>query len=151
MLLAGESRRVLKDGIHFGGLIYFADALCGLVGESVEVRVMPHDRRTIEIYRDGGWLATARPQATLAGADRERALEHRRAQARAAAREARRRERRARVRLAPITGHGPLEETTVVSADGTEPRARQSGAPTGELRLLGLRDVNRPRATPPGL
>ena len=150
MLLAGEPRRVLKDGIHFAGLVYFADALCGLVGASVEVRAMPHDRRTIEIYRDGGWLATARPQATLTGADRERALEHRRAQAQAAAREARRRERRARVRLAPITGRGPLEETTVVSAGGPEPRARQSAEPTAELRLLGLRDVNRPRATPPG-
>jgi putative transposase len=149
MLLAGERRRVLKDGIHFGGLVYFADALCGLVGESVEVRAMPHDRRTIEIYRDGAWLATGRPQATLTGADRERALEHRRAQAQAAAREARRRERRARVRLAPITGRGPLEETTVLSA-GTEPRVRQSAEPTGELRLLGLRDVNRPRPTPPG-
>jgi hypothetical protein len=110
---------------------------------------MPHDRRTIEIYRDGGWLATARPQATLTGADRERALENRRAQAQAAAREARRRERRARVRLAPITGRGPLQETTVVSAGGTEPRIRQAAEPTGELRLLGLRGVNRPRPTPP--
>ena len=150
MLLASERRRVLKDGIHFRGLVYFADALCGLVGETVEIRAMPHDPRSIEIYRDEAWLATAMPQATLTGAERERALAHRREQAQAAAREARRRERRARVRLAPITGPGPLQETTVVCAGDT---ATPAGDPTeraGELRLLGLRGVNRPRATAPG-
>jgi putative transposase len=147
MLLAGERRRVLKDGIHFRGLVYFADALCGLVGESVEVRAMPHDPRAIEIYRNGAWLATATPQAALTGAERERALAHRRAQAQDAAREARRRERRARVRLAPITGRGPLQETTVVCAgDATAGEPAESA---DELRLLGLRGVNRPRPPAP--
>jgi putative transposase len=149
MLLAGEPRRVLKDGIHLRGLVYFADALCGLVGESVEVRAMPHDPRSIEVYRDGAWLATARPQAALSGAERERALAHRREQAQEAAREARRRERRARVRLAPITGPGPLQETTVVCAGDTATPTCEPAERAGELRLLGLRGVNRPRATAP--
>ena len=140
---------MLKDGIHFRGLIYFADALCGLVGETVEVRAMPHDPRAIEIYRDGAWLATARPQAALTGAERERALAQRRAQAQAAAREARRRERRARVRLAPITGRGPLQETTVVCAGDTAAPGGEPAESAGELRLLGLRGVNRPRPTAP--
>jgi putative transposase len=149
MALSGERRRVLKDGIHFRGLVYFADALCGLVGEVVEIRAMPHDPRSVEVYRDGAWLATARPQAALTGAEREQALAHRREQAQEAAREARRRERRARVRLAPITGRGPLQETTVVCAGDTATPTRERAERAGELRLLGLRGVNRPRPTAP--
>ena len=88
MLLAGEQRRVLKDGIHFRGLIYFADALYGRVGETVEVRAMPHDRRQIEIYATGRWLATRRPQGALS--DERRAARARSADKRDATELARR-------------------------------------------------------------
>ena len=61
MLLARCSNVVQKDGIHHNSDIYFADELWGMAGEEVEVAHMPHDRRWIEVFHEGRWLATARP------------------------------------------------------------------------------------------
>jgi putative transposase len=142
MLLARTRRRVLKDGIHHGGRIYFAPELSGLGGETVEVAQMPHDPRFIEIFHRDRWLATARPQTDLTAADRRDALERRRADARELEARARRARRRARMRLAPITAPGPIED--IVSPPLTpKPTVRPGRA---SLRLLGLDDaVNQPR------
>jgi putative transposase len=67
MLLPEIPRQVLKDGVHFAGLIYIVPELNGLVGDTVGIRAMPHDRRSIEIYHDGRWLGTAKPQGALSG------------------------------------------------------------------------------------
>ncbi len=80
-LLAGANRQVRTSGVAFGGLDYIAPELNGLVGESVEVRYRPHDRRAIEIFRDGQYLCTAQPQGTLSEEERAAVLERRRADA----------------------------------------------------------------------
>jgi putative transposase len=65
MLLARTSHVLQKDGIHHNSGIYFADELSGMRGEEVEVAYMPHDRRWIEVFHEGRWLATARPSVEL--------------------------------------------------------------------------------------
>lgn len=146
MLLPEVSRRVLKDGVHFAGLIYITPELNGLVGETVGVRAMPHDRRSIEIYRAGRWLGTAKPQGALTGEDRARVLERRRRDARALAQEAAKARRRARTRLAPITEPGGIEDATVVT--GSESRGTLRPIARDErrahLRLLGIDGVDEP-------
>lgn len=147
MLLAGAQRTVNKDGIHFAGHVYVCPALNGLVGERLDVRYMPHDPRQIELYREGCWLATARPQSQLSAAERDRVLDRRARDAREVAAQARRARRRARVRYAPLTGQGPPEPTTVLATNheettGTERARRQRDA----LKALGAADgLNRPR------
>jgi putative transposase len=152
MLMPEVTRRVLKDGIHFAGLIYIAPDLNGLVGETIGVRYMPHDRRTIELYSDGRWLASAKPQGMLTEEDRARVLDRRRSDAREMAREANRARRRARTRLAPITGPGEPVDVTVVTA--SEPQAGVTSlAKTrrAHLRLLGIEGVEEaPEHAPAG-
>lgn len=143
MLLARTRRRVLKDGIHHGGRIYFAPELSGLGGETVEVAHMPHDPRFIEVFHQDRWVATARPQTELTAADRQAALERRREDARELEARARRAGRRVRLRLAPITQPGAIEEITQAP-----PAEKQAAAGPGRasLRLLGLDGaVNQPR------
>ena len=130
-----------KDGIHHDRDIYFADELSGMVGEDVAVAHMPHDRRWIEVFHDGKWLATARPSVELDPAARARVLERRREDAKELKAWARRARRRARVRVAPITGPGKIEPLDPPTPPAeTEPR---TGRET--LRLLGWEArLNRP-------
>jgi putative transposase len=114
LLLADQERTIGKDGIHFRGLTYVAAELNGRVGQRVTVLYMPHDLRQIELQLDGRWV-TAKPQGLLTAAERDQVLARRRADAAELARRQRRASRRARLRLAPITGSGPIQETTVVS------------------------------------
>ena len=114
LLLADQERTIGKDGIHFRGLVYVAAELNGRVGQRVTVLYMPHDPRQIELKLDDGWV-TAKPQGLLTAAERDQVLARRRADAAELARRQRRASRRARLRLAPITGPGPIQETTVVS------------------------------------
>jgi putative transposase len=114
MLLADEERTIGKDGIHFHRLVYVAPELNGQVGQRVTVHYMPHDPRQIELKLDGLWV-TAKPQGLLTAAERDQVLARRRADAAELARRQRRATRRARLRFAPITGPGPIEETTIVS------------------------------------
>jgi putative transposase len=134
MLLARCSHVVQKDGIHHNSDIYFADELWGMAGEEVEVAHMPHDRRWIEVFHEGRWLATARPSVEFDAATRARVLERRREDERELKAWARRARRRARVRVAPITGPGEIEplDPPAPPAD-TRP---STGRAT--LRLLGL-------------
>jgi putative transposase len=141
MLLARRTGVVQKDGIHHHGDVYFADELWGMVGKEVEVAHMPHDRRWIEVFHNGQWLATARPSVELDAAARARALERRREDARELKAWARRARRRASVRVAPITAPGVIEQLD-------PPTARADTGPSSgraTLRLLGLEDaLNRP-------
>jgi len=117
LLLADQTRRVLKDGIHFHGLIFVAPELNARVGQDVEVRYTPHDDRQIEVFLDGRWLGTARPQNALSAADRDRILDQRRADAAEQGRRQRQASRRARTRLAAMTEPGQAEVTTVIAED----------------------------------
>jgi hypothetical protein len=65
MLMADHTRRVNKDGIHFQGAIFIAPELVSCGGETVQIRYMPHDLRSIEIFTEHGWLCTAYPQDQL--------------------------------------------------------------------------------------
>jgi putative transposase len=116
LMLAGEARTVLKDGIHFHGLAFIAPELNGRVGQKVEVRHVPHDDRRIEVFIDGRWLATARPQNALTEAERDRVLAQRRADAAEQGRRQRQASRSARARLAAMTEPGEPEVTTVIPA-----------------------------------
>jgi putative transposase len=114
LLLADQERTIGKDGIHFRGLVYVAAEFNGRVGQRVTVLYMPHDPRQIELKLDGSWV-TAKPQGLLTAAERDQVLARRRADAAELARRQRRASRRARLRLAPIIGPGPIQETTVMS------------------------------------
>lgn len=62
LLLPGQERQITKSDIRYGGLHYLAPELNGRVGQTVQVRAMPHDRRWLEVYLDGVWLCTALPR-----------------------------------------------------------------------------------------
>ena len=110
MLLARTTHVVQKDGVHHNSEIYFADELWGMAGEEVEVAHMPHDRRWIEIFHHGRWLATGYPSSELDEDARVRALERRREDEKALRAWARRARRRAQLRVAPITAPGEIHE-----------------------------------------
>ena len=146
MLLASEPRTVNKDGIHFRGEVFVAPELTGLRGQRVEVRFMPHDQRSIELYRDGAWLATAYPQHQLTQDQREAILQRRRDEAQAIARRARRARRLTRQRVAPITAERAIADLTV-PAIRDELAARRPRARAATLQLLDLGDrVDSPAA-----
>ena len=110
MLKARATKVVEKDGIHHRKRIYYADALYGLRGEKVQIAFMPHDLRTIDIYTDDRFLATAVDQERLTDEDKRRALERRHADADAIRKRAAKARRSARVRVAPITTAGDVAD-----------------------------------------
>jgi putative transposase len=145
MLLARCTHVVQGDGIHHNSGIFFADELSGMRGEEVEVAYMPHDRRWIEVFHEGRWLATARPSVEFDAETRARVLERRREDEKELKAWARRARRRARVRVAPITGPGTIEPL-----DAPAPAAEAEPS-TGRatLRLLGLESqLNKPLEEP---
>ncbi|MFJ9523644.1 Mu transposase C-terminal domain-containing protein [Kitasatospora sp. NPDC101801] len=115
LLLAGQERKVGKDGIRFNSHTYLAPELYGRGGEVLEVRYMPHDDRWIEVYRRGEYLCTAHPSAQLTPEQREAFREHARSEAERLGRERRRAARRARRELAPMTAvQGAAEPSRLV-------------------------------------
>jgi putative transposase len=133
MLMADAERTINKDGVHFEGVRFLAPELNGRVGELVQVRYTPHDLRQIEVFRGDEWLATAYPQDTLDDEQREAVLARRRADAAELGRRQRRASRRARAQLAPITEPGPVEDTTVVTAeDARTERAQRARGRRGD-------------------
>ena len=151
LLLADEERTIVKDGIHFHGLAYVAPELNGRVGQKVEVRYVPHDDRQIEVFIDGAWLATARPQHALSPEERDRVLDQRRTDAAEQGRRQRRASRRARARLAAMTEPGAPEVTTVIPRE----QGRVEGAWADDLALRrqarhGLLDLGRAPHHPDG-
>lgn len=133
MLKARETKVVEKDGIHHRKHIYYADALYGLRGEKVQIAFMPHDLRSIDIYLGDRFLTTAVDQKQLTDEDKRRALQRRAADAAAIRQRGAKARRQARVRVAPITTAGHVEEIT---ADATSTDPPMPAAP-GVLRLLG--------------
>ncbi|MFE2870948.1 Mu transposase C-terminal domain-containing protein [Embleya sp. NPDC059259] len=95
LLLAGVERTVGKSGIRFAGLSYLAPELHGLGGRIVQIRYMPHDDRSIEVYGDGAHLCTAHPTGHLTPEQTEAFREHARAEAARLGLERRRASRRA--------------------------------------------------------
>lgn len=136
LLLAGEDRKVLKDGIHFHGLIFIAPELNGRVGQTMEVRYLPHDDRQVELFVEGRWLATAGPQNALSDAERDRVLAQRREDAAEQGRRQRKASRAARTRLAAMSAPGAAEVTTVIPVE-------KGRSETGRIDDLALRRAAR--------
>lgn len=109
-----KPRKVAKRGIHVFNRWYIAAQLEPLIGRFVEVRGIPNDERSVEIYSDGAWLATAYPHSELSEQQREDILAARRERARQAGQLAARATRRARRRFAPTTTSGEPTDITPV-------------------------------------
>lgn len=144
LLLAGAERTVGKDGIRFGGMAYLAPELHGRGGERVQVRYLPHDNRTIEVYTGGEHLCTAHPQAHLTPEQVEAFRAAGRAEAKRLRAAQRRSTRRSRTELAPMTGAAPATESRLLpAAEGDElarRRADRALAEKSSTSLLGLVD-----------
>jgi putative transposase len=63
-LLAKDGCKVSKNGIRFDKIDWIAPELNGLVGRSVHIRYLPHDRTFVEVFHDGVHLCTALPNTT---------------------------------------------------------------------------------------
>lgn len=120
MLLPSAMRKVAKDGIHFARQMFVCAELTSLVGEEVEIRYMPHDTRSVDVYRNGEFVATAYPQAQLSASDRARLIAQRDRDRQKAAAQRRRATRKTKVRLAPTTN--PAEAQVVTTIDAQELR-----------------------------
>jgi putative transposase len=131
-LLADTTRKVITSGIRFHGLDFIAPELNGLVGERLEVRFRPHDDTSIEVFRAGVHLCTARPQGALDAEQRAAILARRRTDAAEQARRQRRAARRIRERHSPVTARTAAEDLTVVSGGA-------AAATAGLSRDAGLR------------
>jgi putative transposase len=136
MLKARQQRVIAKDGIHHRGRIYFAPELSGLGGEWVQVAFMPHDLRSIDVYYQDRFVATAIDQVDLTDAQKRAALARRQADAQAIEQRTKRAHRAARLRVAPITAAGEIDEIT--APPPPPPPATADGL--GVLRLLGRAD-----------
>ena len=99
-----------KDGIHFKADVFIAPEIVRRGGETVQVRCMPHDLRSIEVFAETGWLCTAYPQDQLTRAQADAVIEQRRAAAHEMGRRKAAASRKARTRIAPLTATGAVQE-----------------------------------------
>lgn len=143
LLLEAKSKPVTSKGVSCFGGQYLAPELNALCGETVEVRFMPNDERSIEIYFEERWVCTALPPDLLTDEDREQHVRRRQADAERARRHERAARRAARVRLAAMTEPGEPVVTTVVRAAGDRLGAQRSArverAEAEAVRRLRLR------------
>lgn len=152
LLLAGDERTIQKDGIHFGGLAYVAPEIHGRVGQVVQIRYMPHDDRSIEVYLGGKHLCTAAPTGQLTAEQTETFRRQQRDEAARLGRERRRASRRARRELAPMTGDGtPAAESRLVAAKAGRDASRQARDAALRARsstsLLGITPITKNEET----
>lgn len=54
-----QSRKVLRDGLHLNGLIYWANELAGLIQESVLIRFDPQNVAYVVVYHKNHYACTA--------------------------------------------------------------------------------------------
>jgi len=143
LLLAGEERTIGKDGVRLGGLAYVAPELQGRRGQKVQVRYMPHDNRSAEVYLGTAHLCTVYPSDQLSPEDAEQFRAHARDEARRLSGERRKAAARARAELAPLTGSGPARDSRLIPASAEPPLAgrRRDDRLRAAARtdLLGLR------------
>ena len=151
LLLASGERIIGKDGIRFGGLAYIAPELAGRGGQRVQVRYMPHDDRSIEVYLGAEHLCTAYPATRLSPEQTAAFLENAARERKRLTAERRRASGRARAELAPLTrDQTRAEESRVLPpAAGDELAARRGDAllrRKARSNLLGLTDPTQPEA-----
>ncbi len=155
LLLASGERIIGKDGIRFSNLAYIAPELQGRGGQRVQIRYMPHDDRSIEVYLGGTHLCTAYPAQRLSPEQTEAFLENAARERKRLTAERRKASARARAELAPLTGgETRAEESRVLPpAAGDELAARRGDAllrRKARSNLLGLTDPTQPAQSGPG-
>jgi putative transposase len=149
LLLASGERIIGKDGIRFGGLAYIAPELHGRGGQRVQIRYMPHDDRSIEVYLGSTHLCTAYPAQRLSPEQTAAFLENAARERKRLSAERRKVSARARAELAPLTGsESRAEESRVLPPTaGDELAARRGDAllrRKARSNLLGLTDPTQP-------
>jgi putative transposase len=150
LLLAGVDRRIGKDGVRLHGLAYVAPELQGRRGQQVQVRFMPHDDRSVEVYLDGAHLCTAFPQGQLSPDQVVEFRDHARDQSRQLSAQRRRATARGRAELVPLTSEqSTAVESTLVSVSAGGGPFRGDGLLRRRARtnLLGLTDPTVPADT----
>jgi putative transposase len=103
LMLARADRTVYKRGIRLDNHVYNSADLVGWVGESVEVRYMPHRFERVEVFHGDRHLATAWPVDAMEEAEVQRILVRRAEAARWLSRQHRAAARRRREHFAPLT------------------------------------------------
>lgn len=157
LLLAGDEATIGKYGIRRHKLDYVAPELQGRGGEKVQIRFMPHDQRSIEVYRGGEFLCTAFPRDRLTAEQTSAFLAHAASERKRHGRERRAATARARSTLVPLTDGTPAEEARVLPAGAADELTARRGDGRGDERmrrrarshLLGLSDPTPPVPGPP--
>ena len=137
-LLPSQTRRVLKDGVHFDGETFTCPQIIGIVGEDVEVRYRPHDLSQIYVFRDGEFLATAKPASELSPDERAQFLTERKQWRKRSSSLQRKASKKLRQRIEPHTGPSAGGRMLGPAAPSQEPPARGPARPLPRVDLLGL-------------
>ncbi len=149
LLLAAGAATIGKYGIRRHKLDYVAPEMQGRGGQCVEIRFMPHDDRSIEVYLDGEYLCTAYPRDRLSAEQTTEFLAQAAAERKRHGRERRKATARARSTLVPLTdGTAPAVEARVLPAGAGDELAARRGDEQMRRRarshLLGLSDPTPP-------
>lgn len=145
LLLAADEATIGKYGIRRQKLDYVAPELQGRGGEKVQIRFMPHDQRSIEVYRGGEFLCTAYPRDRLTAEQTTAFLAHAASERKRHGQQRRAATARARSTLVPLTdGATPAQEARVLPAGAGDELAARRGDERMRRRarshLLGLTD-----------
>ncbi len=117
-LLECPGTRVVEPrGVRFQSRWYTSERLQPLVGRRVELRLMPHDNRWVEIYHDGEWGGRATRHDEASEEQRQRVLEARADAARRAAGLARKAKNRDRVRWSTMISDRAPQPTNSISRE----------------------------------
>jgi putative transposase len=152
LLLAGEERTVQKNGVRHNNLAYVAPELHGRGGQVVQVRYMPHDDRSIEVYLDSEHLCTAYPQGQLTDDQVAEFRAHAKAETKRLAAARRRASRRTRTELAPLSEGQTIEQPSrlVPGAAATDMARRRDDDALRRMASTSLLGLVEPYALPPG-
>lgn len=116
LMLARETRVVGKKGIRLLGSYYNCAELVGLVGETVEVRYMPHHHDRIEVFLRDRHIGTAIRHEEMGEDEIKRLIARRHAEERWLARHEAAAARQRRRRFAPVTSRTATQSETNVPA-----------------------------------
>jgi putative transposase len=127
MMMADETRIVEAKGIRHGNEYYVAGELHDLRGRTVQVRYMPHDKRSIEVFSDRRHVCTAKVKGELDREAKADVIAYRQAAKRAAAKQKSKASRAAKARTEPLTGKTPAGDITVITDRSAQrsPRIRR--------------------------
>lgn len=145
LLLARETRVVGKKGIRLFGADYNTADLVGLVGETVEVRYMPHHHESVEVFLGGRQVGTAMRADVMDDEEAGRLRRRRVEEERWLARQERAATRRRNRRFAVITEAPPAEEADPPHAPRTLTPSR-SLVDHGEIPAHWVRPLETPES-----